>query len=192
MQRVYRIVDEARICHVGFVHKGSSFVIPTLCTRVAGALYIHGAPASRMLKTLCGGVQACVTFSLIDGLVFAKSAFHHSMNYRSAMVFGSLALVEDPCKKLAALRSFVEDLAEGRAQDCRLPNAKELAATTVLSLPIEEFSCKERSGPPVDDQEDLALPHWSGVVPVGERAFAPEPAQESAPVPGYLQTLCSE
>jgi nitroimidazol reductase NimA-like FMN-containing flavoprotein (pyridoxamine 5'-phosphate oxidase superfamily) len=165
-ETVYAILDEALICHVGFVTDGQPFVIPTIHARVEDRLYVHGSAASRMLKTLEGGVPVCVTATLLDGLVLARSAFHHSMNYRSAVVLGRAEAVTDPKEKSEALEAVVEHVARGRWAEAREPNAKEMAGTLVMRLPIEEASAKVRTGPPLDDEEDYALPVWAGVLPL--------------------------
>lgn len=163
---VYSILDEARICHVGFVVEGSPVVIPTIHWRQGDMLYFHGSAASRMLRNLRDGVEACVTVTLLDALVIARSAFHHSMNYRSAVIFGTAREVVDRDEKLLALDALVEHVLPGRARETRPPNEKELRQTMVLAIPIEEASAKVRTGGPVDDEEDYALPIWAGVVPV--------------------------
>ena len=170
---VYGILDEGFICHVGFAVDGRAFVIPTGYARVEDKLYIHGSQASRMLRTLAQGIDVCVTVTLVDGLVLARSAFHHSMNYRSVVVFGKASVVEDPEEKLAALRSLSEQVIRGRWDDARKPNDQELKATTVLSLPLVEVSAKVRTGPPLDDEEDYELPIWAGVIPLRLAAAAP-------------------
>lgn len=172
-ETVYGILDEGFICHVGFVLDSQPFVIPTGYARVEDKLYIHGSQASRMLRTLAGGIDVCVTVTLIDGLVLARSAFHHSMNYRSVVVFGQATVVEDPQAKRAALTAFSEQVIRGRWDDVRRPNEQELRATTVLSLPLTEASAKVRSGPPLDDEEDYKLPVWAGVIPLRLVADAP-------------------
>jgi nitroimidazol reductase NimA-like FMN-containing flavoprotein (pyridoxamine 5'-phosphate oxidase superfamily) len=170
---VYRILDEGFICHVGFNVDGQPFVIPTGYARVEDQLYIHGSQVSRMLRTLSEGIDLCVTVTLIDGLVLARSAFHHSINYRSVVIFGNATLVEDRAAKLAALFAFSEHVIRGRWDDVREPTEQELKATTVLSLPLTEASAKVRSGPPVDDEEDYALDVWAGVLPLKTFAGAP-------------------
>jgi nitroimidazol reductase NimA-like FMN-containing flavoprotein (pyridoxamine 5'-phosphate oxidase superfamily) len=172
---VYRILDEGVICHVGFAVEGRPYVIPTGYARVRDQLYIHGSQASRMLRTLQRGIEACVTVTLLDGLVLARSAFHHSMNYRSVVVFGQSFLVDDAAEKLAALRAFSEQVVPGRWDDARKPTEQELKATTVLSLPLEEVSAKVRTGPPLDDEEDYELPVWAGVIPLALVARPPIP-----------------
>ncbi|HEX5876296.1 MAG TPA: pyridoxamine 5'-phosphate oxidase family protein [Pyrinomonadaceae bacterium] len=185
-ETVYGILDEGFICHVGFAAGGQPVVIPTGYARVDDTLYIHGSQASRMLKTLAGGVDACVTVTIIDGLVLARSAFHHSMNYRSVVIFGRATLIEDRDEKNAALLALSEHIIRGRWNDVREPTEQELKATTVLSLPIVEASAKIRTGPPLDDEEDYAVPIWAGVVPLrledGEPVPDPRlPAEISAP-----------
>jgi nitroimidazol reductase NimA-like FMN-containing flavoprotein (pyridoxamine 5'-phosphate oxidase superfamily) len=165
-ETVYRILDEGFLCHVGFVADGQPFVIPTSYGREQANLYIHGSAASRMLRNLKGGVPVCVTVTLLDGLVLARSVFNHSMNYRSVVILGQAVLVEDPEEKLAGLRSLSEHILPGRWDDARQPNEQELKATSVLRLPIEEFSAKVRNGPPIDDEEDYSFPTWAGVIPL--------------------------
>jgi len=175
------ILDEALVCHLAFAHDGHPFCIPTLHARVGDVVYVHGSAASRMIRTLEGGAPACLTATLVDGLVLARSAFHHSMNYRSAVVLGTLRPVDDPAERTAALEAFTERLVPGRWAEVRPPSAKELKATHVLALPIEEASAKVRAGGPVDDDEDLALPVWAGVVPLELTAGPLEPDLEHPP-----------
>lgn len=170
---VHKILDEGFICHVGFVIHGKPVVIPTGYGRIGDKLYIHGSQASRMLRTLTTGVAACVTVTLVDGLVLARSAFHHSINYRSVVIFGNATLVEDAQEKLAALLAFSEHVIRGRWDDVREPTQQELKATTVLKLQLKEVSAKVRTGPPIDDEEDYELPVWAGVIPL--RVVAGEP-----------------
>jgi uncharacterized protein len=165
-ETVFKILDEGFICHVGFSVEGQPFVIPTGYARVNDTLYIHGSAASRMLRTLAEGVQVCVTVTLLDGLVLARSAFHHSMNYRSVVMLGRAMLVSDAAEKLKALQAFTEHIVRGRWNDVRLPTETELKATAVLALPLAEVSAKIRKGPPKDDAEDYELPIWAGVVPL--------------------------
>jgi len=172
-ESVYGILDEGFICHVGFAADGKPFVIPTGYARVDDRLYIHGSQASRMLRTLAGGVDVCVTVTLLDGLVLARSAFHHSMNYRSVVIFGRATPVEDKEAKVAALFAFSEHVIPGRWAEVREPTQQELAATTVLSLELAEASAKVRSGPPLDDEEDYALRVWAGVIPLHLAAGEP-------------------
>jgi hypothetical protein len=163
---VNAILDAAFICHVGFVAHGQPFVIPTSYARVNDELFIHGSAASRMLRNLSEGIPVCVTVTHVDGLVLARSAFHHSINYRSVMVFGTAQLVTDEQAKFDALRAFTEHIIPGRWPEIRRPNAQELKATTVLALPLQEASAKIRTGPPKDDDEDMAIPVWAGVLPL--------------------------
>ncbi|HSE96912.1 MAG TPA: pyridoxamine 5'-phosphate oxidase family protein, partial [Blastocatellia bacterium] len=158
---IHRILDEGFVCHVGFSVDGQPYVIPTGYARVGDLLYIHGSVASRMLKALEGGIEVAVTVTLIDGLVLARSAFHHSMNYRSVMVFGRASVVDDPEEKMEALRALTEHIVPGRWGEVRWPNESEMKATLVLRLPIEEVSAKVRVGGPIDDEEDYALEVWA-------------------------------
>jgi uncharacterized protein len=160
------ILDEALISHVGFVHDGRPAVIPTLHARLGDDVLIHGSAASRMLRALAQGIDVCLTATLIDGLVLARSAFHHSVNYRSVVLYGQAQLVTEPAAKEAALEAFTERLLPGRWADVRWPTRKELKATSVLTLPIAEGSAKVRTGPPIDDEPDYALDVWAGVVPL--------------------------
>jgi uncharacterized protein len=189
---VYRILDEGFLCHVGFVVDGQPFVIPTSYGRKDASLYIHGSAASRMLRqTQKEGVPVCITVTLLDGLVLARSVFNHSMNYRSVVVLGKATLVDDPSEKLAALRVLSEHILPGRWDDSRGPNARELKATSVLRVPIEEFSAKVRVGPPIDDKEDYAFPTWAGVVPLSLQAGLPVPDKSLSPdqgLPRYVST----
>jgi nitroimidazol reductase NimA-like FMN-containing flavoprotein (pyridoxamine 5'-phosphate oxidase superfamily) len=162
----YKILDEGFICHVGFVVDGQPFVIPTGYGRVGDNLYIHGSAASRMLRRVDEGIAVCVTVTLLDGLVLARSIFNHSMNYRSVVMLGTARAVADAKEKLEALRLLSEHILPGRWVESRQPNERELKATLVMRLPIEEFSAKVRHGPPVDDEEDYAFPTWAGVVPL--------------------------
>jgi uncharacterized protein len=188
---IYRILDEALICHLAFVVHGQPVVIPTLFARIEDTLYIHGSAIGRMLRTLAGGVEVCVNVTLLDGLVFARSAFNHSMNYRSVAVFGSAREVDDAAEKLRALEATVDQVARGRWADARRPNAKELAATTVVAIPLKEASAKIRSGGPKDAEADYALPIWAGVVPLRTEAGQPEPDPRNLPsavTPAYAQS----
>ena len=172
---VNAILDEALVCHVGFVSDGQPFVIPTIHARAGDQVFVHGSAASRMLKTLQGGVPVCLTATLVDGLVLARSAFHHSMNYRSVVVLGDATPVTDDREKWDALHAIVEHVAPGRWSEVREPSAKELAGTLVLRLPIEEASAKVRTGPPLDDEEDYALECWAGVLPLRLTPGTPVP-----------------
>lgn len=183
---VYRILDEAFVCHVGFVADGKPVVIPTSFGRIDDDLYIHGSAASRMLRSLAEGIDACVTVTLIDGLVLARSAFHHSINYRSVVVFGRALVVNDPEERMRALRALTDHIvSEERWKDVRPPNESELRATLVLKLPLAEVSAKIRTGPPIDDEEDYSLPIWAGVVPLAQTAGAPVPDDR---VPAEIET----
>ena len=167
------IVDTAVICHVGFIDDGQPFVIPTIHVRLGDKIFLHGSPASRMLRTLGRGADACITVTHVDGLVLARSAFHHSMNYRSAVLFGKGATVDDEEQKLAVLRSLSERLVRGRWADVRPPSEEELRKTLVVSIAIDEASAKVRTGPPLDDEEDYAISVWAGVLPLRLTAAAP-------------------
>lgn len=187
-QQINEILDEGFICHVGFVVNGQPFVIPTSYARLGDTLIIHGSQASRMLRQLGQGIDVCVTVTLIDGLVLARSAFHHSMNYRSVVVFGRATVIEDRDGKMAALKALSEHMIPGRWDDVREPNGGELQLTTVLSIPLTEASAKIRTGPPVDDEEDYQLPVWAGVVPL--QIVAKEPIADprlvaNIPTPRY-------
>jgi nitroimidazol reductase NimA-like FMN-containing flavoprotein (pyridoxamine 5'-phosphate oxidase superfamily) len=183
-ETVYRILDEGFLCHVGFSVDGQPFVIPTSYGREDANLYIHGSAASRMLRQLKDGVQVCVTVMLLDGLVLARSIFNHSMNYRSVVILGKATLVDDPAEKLAALRVLSEHIIPHRWDDVRQPNERELKATSVLRLPIEEFSAKVRQGPAIDDEEDYAFPTWAGVVPL--EMVTGTPINDSRLLPGKI------
>ena len=172
---VYGILDEGFICHVSFAVDGNPFVIPTGYAHVDDQLYIHGSQVSRMLRTLAQGIDICVAVTLVDGLVLARSAFHHSMNYRSVVIFGRASIVEEKEAKIAALFAFSEHVIPGRWDEVRRPTEQELKATTVLSLPLVEVSAKVRTGPPLDDEEDYAMSVWAGVIPLGLAAGEPVP-----------------
>jgi nitroimidazol reductase NimA-like FMN-containing flavoprotein (pyridoxamine 5'-phosphate oxidase superfamily) len=163
---INRILDEGFVCHVGFVVDGRPFVIPTAYGRQGDKLYIHGSAASRMLKALHEGIDVCITVTLLDGLVLARSAFHHSLNYRSVVIFGRAQVVEDEDEKMEAMRVFTDHVMRGRWEESRRPNQSELRKTLVLSLPLVEASAKIRTGPPVDDDEDMQLPVWAGELPL--------------------------
>ncbi len=186
----YEILDQGFICHVGFVVDGQPFVIPTAYGRSGDSLYIHGSAASRMLRNLDKGVPVCITVTLLEGLVLARSIFNHSMNYRSVVVLGTASAVLDPKEKLEALRRLSEHILPGRWAESRQPNEKELKQTLVLRLPIEEFSAKVRQGPPIDDEEDYSFPTWAGVIPLelvpGEPINDPR-LDGKTPVPAYVQ-----
>jgi uncharacterized protein len=183
-----RILDEGFICHVGFVVDGQPFVIPTGYARVQDNLIVHGSQASRMLRALGQGIDVCVTVTLIDGLVLARSAFHHSMNYRSVVIFGRASVIEGREEKLQALFALSEHMIPGRWKDVREPSEEELKQTTVLSLPIEEGSAKIRTGPPLDDEEDYELPVWAGVIPLklgADKPVADPRLPAKVPIPEY-------
>lgn len=175
---VFGILDEALVCHVGFTLAGQPYVLPTAHVRVDDRLYFHGAMANRMLGALAEGVPCCVTVTIVDGLVFARSAFHHSMNYRSVVVLGTATLVNDPEEKRRALHSLVERMQAGRSARCRPPAEAEIAATALVCVPVAEASAKVRRGPPIDAPEDQSLPYWAGVVPVQLTYGAPESAPD--------------
>jgi uncharacterized protein len=170
---VHAILDEGFICHVGFVAGGQPFVVPTGYARVGETVYLHGSTGSRL--GLRPGMDVCVTVTLVDGLVLARSAFHHSMNYRSVMAIGRTRPVLDPEEKEAVLRALVEHIVPGRSDEVRGGDSRELAATAVLAVPLDEVSAKVRTGPPVDDEPDYALPIWAGVLPLRQVADAPVP-----------------
>jgi hypothetical protein len=160
------ILDEGLICHLGLATRRGPIVLPTLFARVGDGIYLHGSAANAMLRELRSGVDACCTVTLVDGLVLARSAFHHSINYRSVVIFGRARLVDDPAEKAAALTVLVEKVMEGRSREARTPTDKELRATLVISLPLDDVSAKVRTGPPLDDEEDYGLPVWAGVLPL--------------------------
>jgi len=182
------ILDEGLVCHLGVVDgEGRPFVVPTIHARHGDRLYLHGSPASRALRTSRdGGTDVCVTVTLVDGLVLARSAFHHSLNYRSVVVYGRATRVEDPVEKATALTALVEHVLAGRSAGCREPDEKEVKGTLVLSVPLDEASAKVRRGQPIDDEEDLGLPVWAGHVPLS--IVAGEPVADAGvtePWPGY-------
>ncbi|MFF8289137.1 pyridoxamine 5'-phosphate oxidase family protein [Streptomyces sp. NPDC016309] len=192
---VHAILDEAYVCHLGFVRDGAPVVLPTLYGRVGERLYVHGSTGSRPLR-MAGqadpGLAVCLTVTHVDGLVLARSAFHHSLNYRSVVVHGIAHQVTDPEEKRIALDALVDHVVPGRSADSRPANAKELAATAVLRLDLDEVSAKLRTGGPNDEPEDLALPHWTGVVPLATAYGTPVPASDldpSVPVPDYVTAL---
>jgi nitroimidazol reductase NimA-like FMN-containing flavoprotein (pyridoxamine 5'-phosphate oxidase superfamily) len=188
---VYRILDEGFICHVGFAVDGQPFVIPTSYGRHEDVLYIHGSAASRMLRNVSGGISMCVTVTLLDGLVLARSIFNHSMNYRSVVVLGRGIAIENRAEKLTALRLLSEHIVPSRWNEIRQPNEKEMKATTILRVPIQEFSAKVRQGPVVDDEEDYPFPVWAGVLPLN--VVPGEPIKDSRldekiPIPEYVKS----
>jgi len=189
-QLINQILDEAFVCHVGLIVDGQPLVIPTGYARAGDNLLIHGSQAGRMLRHLSEGIDVCLTVTLIDGLVLARSAFHHSMNYRSVVVFGRATTIEDPVEKTAALFALSEHMIPSRWADVRKPNQRELEQTTVLSLPITEASAKVRTGPPLDDDEDYALDVWAGVIPlklVAESPIADPRLPKQIEAPDYSQ-----
>ena len=187
-QEIYKILDEGIVCHVGFIADAQPFVIPTLYARAGDAIYFHGSAASRMLRDAAAGVLVCVTVTLTDGLVLARSVFNHTMNYRSVVALGKATLVDAPAEKLEALHNFTEKILPGRWEDARQPNEKELKSTSILKLLLTEISAKVRSGPVQDDEEDYALPVWAGIVPLRLQADAPvrdERCDPAIPTPAY-------
>ena len=189
-ETVLGILDAGFVCHVGFSVDGQPYVIPTNYGRSGDTIYLHGSAASRMLRTLSEGVPVSVTVTHVDGLVLARSAFHHSVNYRSVVILGTARLVTDPAEKMEALRVFTEHVMKGRWDDVRQPTEQELKATTVLALPLEEVSAKVRTGGPIDDEEDYTLPVWAGVLPLETVAKEPlaDPQRRNNPaVPEYLK-----
>jgi nitroimidazol reductase NimA-like FMN-containing flavoprotein (pyridoxamine 5'-phosphate oxidase superfamily) len=174
-ETVHAILDEGLVCHVGFVVGEQPYVIPTLYARVGGEIYFHGSAASRMLRNLSEGLRVCITVTLIDGLVLARAAFHHSTNYRSVMALGIAQPVMDEEEKMAAMEAFTERVVPGRWADVRMPTAQEMRATTVMRLPLQEVSAKVRTGDPKDEAEDYDLPIWAGVIPLQIVAGAPIP-----------------
>src|SRR6266850_8066967 len=183
-----KILDEGFVCHVGFSVDGQPYVIPTLFARLGDAIYFHGSAASRMLRNVSDGIPVCVTVTLTDGFVLARSVFNHSMNYRSVVALGKATLVDSPEEKLKALQAFTEKILPGRWNDARQPNEKELKATSILRLPLTEVSAKIRSGPVEDDAADYALPVWAGVIPLSLAPGAPirdERCDSAIPMPAY-------
>jgi nitroimidazol reductase NimA-like FMN-containing flavoprotein (pyridoxamine 5'-phosphate oxidase superfamily) len=187
-ETIYQILDEGFVCHVGFAVDGQPYVIPTMYARVDDAIYVHGSAASRMLRGASSGIPVCITVTIVDGLVLARSVFNHSMNYRSVVALGKAVLVESPEQKIAALHAFTEKILPGRWNDARQPSEQELKATSILRLPLTEASAKVRSGPVEDDAADDALPVWAGIVPLRLVADAPvrdERCNPGIPLPAY-------
>jgi len=187
-ETIYKILDEGLVCHVGFSADGQPFVIPTLYSRIGDAVYFHGSAASRMLRGVSEGANVCLTVTLTDGIVLARSVFNHSMNYRSVVALGKATLVEAPQEKLEALRGFTEKILPGRWADARQPNEKELKSTSILRLPLTEASAKARVGPPEDDAADYGLAVWAGVIPLHVAAGSPrrdERCDLGIPLPAY-------
>jgi nitroimidazol reductase NimA-like FMN-containing flavoprotein (pyridoxamine 5'-phosphate oxidase superfamily) len=188
------ILDEAFVCHVGFSVDGQTYVIPTMFARVNDSIYFHGSAASRMLRNLSNGLSVCLTITLADGFVLARSVFNHSMNYRSVVALGTAQLIDDSTEKLTALRAFTEKILPGRWNDARQPNEKELKATSILRLPLTEVSAKVRTGPVEDDADDYALKVWAGIVPlrlVADTPIRDERCDPSLPVPAYATNFRS-
>jgi nitroimidazol reductase NimA-like FMN-containing flavoprotein (pyridoxamine 5'-phosphate oxidase superfamily) len=179
--QVYGILDEGKVCHVGFSLDGQPYVVPTGYARFGDEIFIHGSAASRMLRALGDGLDVCVTVTLVDGLVLSRSAFHHSMNYRSVVILGRARVVADPIEKMMALRCFTNHVVPGRWEEVRQPTEQELKGTTVLVLPLQEVSAKIRTGGPVEDEGDIARPVWAGVVPLRTVAGDPIPAPDLVP-----------
>jgi uncharacterized protein len=185
---IYKILDEAFVCHVGFAVDGQPFVIPTMFARIDDAIYFHGSAASRMLRNLSSGLSVCITVTLLDGLILARSVFNHSMNYRSVVALGHATSINDPTEKVQALHAFTEKLIHGRWNDARQPNEKELKATNILKLPLTEVSAKVRVGDVEDDADDYALPVWAGVIPlrlVADPSLRDSRCDPSIPTPLY-------
>jgi hypothetical protein len=191
---IYRILDEAFVCHVGFSTDGQPFVIPTMFARAGDAIYFHGSAASRMLRCISDGLPVCITVTLTDGLILARSVFNHSMNYRSVVALGHATLIHEPSEKLQALRAFAEKLLPGRWNDARQPSEQELKATSILHLPLTEVSAKVRTGGVEDDADDYALPVWAGVIPMHLVMDAPvrdDRCDPAIPTPSYAENFRS-
>jgi nitroimidazol reductase NimA-like FMN-containing flavoprotein (pyridoxamine 5'-phosphate oxidase superfamily) len=186
-ETIHAILDEGLICHLGFSVDGRPWVVPTTYARVDDHLYLHGAAANFALRALADGAEACVTVTLLDGLVLARSAFHHSMNYRSVMLFGRAEKVDDEQEKYDSMVAIVEHLIPGRSADTRLPTASELRKTLIVKLPLQECSAKVRTGGPIDDAEDMDNGHWAGVLPLTITPGAPAPDLSGA-APDYVTT----
>jgi uncharacterized protein len=188
---IHSILDEALTCHVGFVQDGQPFVIPTIHARDGETLYLHGAKGNRMLKALIDGTPCCVTVTLVDELVLARAALHHSLNYRSVMVLGEAREVTEPAEKERALRTVVEHIASGRAEEVRGADETDLRSTRVLWIPIDEASAKVRTGPPIDEDADLELPYWAGQLPLTQGTGDPIPAPDLAGDPAVPDSVKS-
>ena len=189
---VRAILEEGSICHLAFAARGTPHVIPTFYALHRDELVVHGSTANRAFRALASGAETCVTVTLVDGLVLARSAFHHSMNFRSVVVYGRARKLEDPAEKEAAFRALIEKLVPGRWDDIRAPNAIETARTLVLAIPLDEASAKVRDTPPADDDADYALDCWAGILPVHTRIDAPVPdpkLRSGIPVPGYVHAM---
>ncbi len=175
---VYAILDEGFICHVGFAIDGQPYVIPTGYARLKDEIFLHGSAASRMLRSLGDGLDVCVTVTLVDGFVLSRSAFHHSMNYRSVVILGRARVLADPAEKIIAMRAFTNHILPGRWEEVRQPSDQELKSTLVLALPLEEVSAKVRKGPPIEDEGDIPRPTWAGVVPLRGQLGEPIPMDD--------------
>jgi hypothetical protein len=189
-ETINQIIDEALFCHVSFVHNNQPYIIPTIHARMNDRIVLHGAKGSRLLKHIAEGNEICIAITLMDGLVLARSVFHHSMNYRSVVIFGKGKLLENKVEKLEALKTITEHLIPDRWEDARKPNEKELNATTVVSIDIDEASAKIRTGPPIDDEEDYNLPVWAGVIPILQKFDSPEndpKLNEDIVLPNYIR-----
>lgn len=188
-ETIHAILDEALFCHVAYIVDGRPYVVPTIHARIGNTLYLHGSQASRTLRALKTGVEICIEATLLDGLVLARSTPKHSMNYRSVILYGATREVVDPAEKSQAQIALVEHVIPGRVEDARPPTDKEMRETLILAVPIDEVSAKVRSGPPLDPEEDLAIPTWAGVLPIRLVAGDPEPdprLPKDTPIPGYV------
>jgi len=191
-ETVYKIIDETYYCHVSFVHDNQPFIIPTIHARMNDTILLHGAKASRLLKHISAGKKICIAFTLMDGLVLARSVFHHSINYRSVVLFGKGREVIDEEEKVAAFHAITDHIMPGRWEDARRPNQKEINATAVVLINIDEASAKIRTGPPVDDEEDYQLPVWAGVLPFKLKCNKPEQDPklgQNIPLPRYIKNF---
>ena len=189
-ETINKIIDEALYCHVSFVHSNQPYIIPTIHARMNDRIVLHGAKGSRLMKHIAEGNEICIAITHMDGLVLARSVFHHSMNYRSVVIFGKGKLLENKVEKLEALKTITEHLISGRWEDARKPNEKELNATTVVSIDINEASAKIRTGPPIDDDEDYKLSVWAGVIPISQKFDSPmnDPKlNEDIVLPNYIR-----
>jgi len=187
---INQIIDEALYCHVSFAQSNQPFIIPTIHARMGDKIVLHGAKGSRMMKYIAEGNEVCIAITLMDGLVLARSVFHHSMNYRSVVIFGKGKLIENKVKKLEALEAITEHLIPGRWEDARKPTEKELNATTVVLIDIDEASAKIRTGPPIDDEEDYNLPVWAGLIPISRKFDSPEndpKLNKNVELPNYIR-----
>lgn len=188
-ESIYQILDEALICHIGFIEDNQPYVIPMNYARLGDTILLHGANSSRLMKATAAGIPVCVEVTIVDGLVLARAVFNHSVNYRSVVLFGKGQVIEGDEEKLAALEAITEHLIPGRWRETRRPNQKELNATSVVAIKIEQASAKLRSGPPVDDEADLGLPVWAGVLPMQEQPLEPVPdslMNRKIPMPEYI------